>query len=145
MIRELKDRYGQYEMEAQRARDRAGLCDGLFGMGNDPRKAPCHQSFYDAVGQWTEVFLKSGASAGDCEEAAVWILQAADLHREEPDVFWYLYAVQAHALSLIPRMEQEAAGKLMDWYAKAYPPKDRMPVQDKVYHALKKTARSKLW
>lgn len=141
MIQKLKDRYEQYIAQAREARRKAGLCDGLFGMGNDPRKNPCHDSFYDAVGQWVSAFLASNPNPEDCAEAVAWILQAAYLNREQRDVYDYLYAAQGHALPLIQKMFQTDAKALLDWYGRTYPRRDRMPVQDNVYGELKKTAR----
>lgn len=145
LIQKLKDRYDRYITEAQEARQKAGLCDGLFGMGNDPRKHPCHESFYKAVETWAADFLKEGPPAEQCAEAAAWILQAADFHREDQDVYWYLYAAQLHALPLIARLAREDAKQLQQWYDRAYPARERMPAQDQVYRALKKAARPGLW
>ena len=144
-MQNLKNRYEQYLEEAAKARQKAGLCDGLFGMGNDPRKAPCHEAFYEFVASWVAEFLEKTPATGTCAEAAAWIVKIADAHRGEKDVFGYLYAAQRHALPLIAWMEQESAKKLLCWYESAYPRRDRMPVQDEVCKALKKAARPKLW
>ena len=141
----LKDQYERYLLEAERARQRAGLCDGLFGMGNDPRRASCHQDFYEYVGRWTADFLKSGPDAAACTAAVSWLLRVADGHREQQDVFGYLYAAQGHGLELIARMDRDSAKELLCWYDRTYPKRDRMPVQDGVYKALKKASRTKLW
>ena len=141
-MQDLKNRYEQYLEEAEKARQKAGLCGGLFGMGNDPRKAPCHEAFYVFVAEWVGAFLQT---EGDCGEAASWLLKLADAHRGEKDVFGYLYAAQGHALPLIARMDRESAKELLCWYEGAYPRRNRMPVQDAVYKALKKAARPKLW
>ena len=137
-MQDLKNRYEQYLAEAEKARQRTGLCDGLFGMGNDPRKAPCHEAFYEFVAQWVDQFMQT---EGDCGEAARWLLKIADAHREQKDIFGYLYAAQGHALPLIGRMDREQAKELLCWYDSAYPRRERMPVQDQVFKALKKAAK----
>ena len=144
-MQKLKERYEQYIREAGLARRKAGLCDGLFGMGNDPRKHPCHDGFYEAVGRWTADFLEANPGEEQCREAVTWILEAAHLHRDQQDVYWYMYAAQAHALPLIPFLGAETGKILVSWYDHAYPARDRMPVQDLVYKALKKTSRPKRW
>ena len=144
-MQDLKKRYDQYLQEAEKARQRAGLCDGLFGMGSDPRKAPCHQDFYEYVGQWAADFLQKNPDAGACAEAAGWLLKLADAHRGETDLFGYLYAALGHGLELIARMDRDSAKELLAWYDGAYPKRDRMPVQDGVHKALKKASRMKLW
>lgn len=144
-MQRLKDQYVKYLSEAEQARRKAGLCDGLFGMGNDPRKHPCHGSFYEAVETWAAGFLKENPCGDECAEAAAWILKAADLYRENQDVFWYMYAAQIHALPIIAKLNRADAKHLLQWYDRAYPARDRMPVQDQVYRALKKAARPGLW
>lgn len=140
LIEILKNHCSRYLAEAQEARGKAGLCDGLFGMGKDPRKDPCHERFYRAVESWTDEFLKQETTAQQRAAAAAWILKAADEHRGEMDVFWYLYAAQAHAIPIIEKLEQEAAKELLIWYDRAHPARERMPVHDRVYRALKKAA-----
>lgn len=140
----LKNRYEQYLREAEKARQKAGLCDGLFGMGNDPRKAPCHEAFYEYVARWVAEFLEGEPGPEACAEAAGWLLKLAQAHRGQKDVYGYLYAAQGHALPLIARMDRDRAGALLAWYEEAHPRRDRMPVQDGVCKALKKAARPKL-
>lgn len=142
MIQALKARYAQYHQEAQAAWEKAGLCDGLFGMGADPRKHPCHDDFYNSIGQWVTGFLASEPEASACLEAAQWILkQPADY--KDQNIFWYLYAAQKHALPLIPLLPAAACRDLLAWYEGTYPKRDRMPVQDAVVKTLKKTAHGK--
>ena len=70
LLQTLKERYDRYVAEAREARQKAGLCDGLFGMGNDPRRHPCHGNFYEAVGTWVEDFLRDDPGEPECAEAA---------------------------------------------------------------------------
>lgn len=140
MIRKLIKRYEDYEREAEAARQQAHLCDGLFGFGADPRKHPCHTSFYEAAGQWVTEFLSMDPEPEQIAEAAAWFLKAADSHRSQ-DTYWYLYASQSHALPLIEGLDRESGKVLLEWYEKAYPARERMPVQDAVYKALRKAAR----
>ena len=145
LLQTLKNRYNRYIEEAQEARQKAGLCDGLFGMGNDPRRHPCHESFYKAVESWVSGFLGGKPGEAECAEAAEWILKAADVHRENQDVYWYMYAAQTHALPVIEKLTREDAKLLLQWYDRAYPARDRMPLQDQIVRVLKKTARPGLW
>jgi hypothetical protein len=142
LIEVLKNHCDRYLADAREAREKAGLCDGLFGMGKDPRKDPCHERFYRTVESWTAEFLKQEPAAQQQAAAAAWILKAADEHRDETDVYWYLYAAQVHALPIIAKLEQGSAKELLQWYDRAYPARERMPVQDQVYRALKKAART---
>ncbi len=142
LIEILKNQYELYLAEALEARRKAGICDGLFGMGKDPRKDACHERFYHAIENWTAEFLNQETTAQQKAEAAAWILKAADRHRGEMDVYWYLYAAHLHAIPIIEKLETEPAKELLQWYDQAYPARERMPVQDQVYRALKKAART---
>ena len=140
-MQDLKNRYEQYLAEAEKARKKAGLCDGLFGMGNDPRKAPCHDAFYEYVAGWVQEFLAQDPTAQDCAAAVEWIVKLAAAHWEQKDTFGYLYAIHGHIIPLIPRLDRDAAKELASWYEGAYPRRKRMPVQDQVFKALKKAAK----
>ncbi|MBQ7800983.1 MAG: hypothetical protein IJ375_01520 [Oscillospiraceae bacterium] len=142
MLERLKARYGQYEREAREAVRKARPTDGLFGMGADPRKHPCHDQFYEDVGSWVAEFLAAEPGTEEAAEAAEWILMAADIHRDE-ETFWYMYAAQGHARELIPLMPPERRAALRDRYDGAYPAMDRMPVQKTVYKLLRKNTKAK--
>ena len=137
----LKNRYDLYLAEAEKARQRAGFCDGLFGLGKDPRKAACHDDFYEYVAGWVQEFLEHDPSAAECAAAVEWIVKLASAHWEQKDTFGYLYAIHGHIMPLIPRMDREAAKEVASWYEGAYPRRKRMPVQEQVFKALKKAAR----
>lgn len=142
MLERLKARYGQYEQESRQAVEKAKPTDGLFGMGNDPRKDPCHDRFYEDVAAWVQEFLETAPDPQAAADAAEWILRAADAHREQ-EVYWYMYAAQGHALELIRRMPQSRSETLLRWYDEAYPKIERMPVHREVYKLLRKVAKAK--
>lgn len=142
MMERLKARYEQYEKEAQKAVLEAKPTDGLFGMGADPRKHPCHDRFYADVESWVGEFLSREPSPEEAAEAAEWIIKAADSHRDT-DAYWYMYAAQGHACPLIGRMSAERCKALAQWYDNAHPAIERMPVQRSVYKLLRKIAKAK--
>ena len=142
MLNQLKARYERYEQEARQARKKASAFDGLFGMGADPRRHPCHESFYEDVARWVQEFLEAGPSVPEVSDAVEWILMAAD-SRRGTDVYWYMYAAQGLAEPLIGRMAPERCAQLLRWYDKAYPKCERMPVQASVYKLLRKCVKAK--
>lgn len=140
MLQQLKARYGQYEQEMQKVLAKASPTDGLFGMGADPKAHPCHDYFYEAVEEWVREFEASQPSAEDAAEAAEWIIQAANAHRDTP-VYWYMYAAQQLAAPLIPRMDPKRCRALVEWYDQAHRKIERMPAQQKLYKLLRKHAK----
>lgn len=134
--------YDKYAEDVQQVRRKASCFDGLLGMGDDPKKHPCHEMFYEGVGHWTEEFLQTDPAPEDAAAAVRYILEAAALHWEE-ETRWYMYAAQKHAENLIPLLAAEACRDLKNRYEQWYPPIERMPVQTKIYRMLCKGIRSK--
>ena len=142
MLEQLKARYGRYCLEYAEVLRKKSPADGLFGFGNDPKKHPCHDSFYEDVAAWVREFAANDPTAPEAEAAVELILRAPAQHREE-EVFWYMYAAQKHAAELITRMGPEACADLAVWYNEAYPKLDRMPVQKDIYKRLRKGAKAR--
>lgn len=142
MVQQLKDRYGRYVEEVRKVRENAPATAGLFGMGDDPRKNPCHMSFYEDVEQWVKEFLASGPDAESAYQAVCWILSAAAQHRDQ-ECYWFMYAAHGHCKRLIPLLTSENCGELVRFYDDSYPRRDRMPVQKEIYKLLKKRSVKK--
>lgn len=140
-IQTLKEIYSRYEAEAAAVRAKASVFDGLFGMGDDPRKDPCHMRFYEGVEQWAKGFLAEGPEEPAAYEAVSWILSAPADHEGEA-VYWFLYAAQGLCRDLIPTLSPEHCVQLRDFYDAHYPRRDRMPVQKEVYRLLKKGSKA---
>ena len=138
-FQQLEAIYGEYEQKLAQAQKQAGLFAGAFHMGDDPRKDVCNQVFYEALGQWIRDFLDDGPGTEEAEKAAGWILNYPGLHRDS-GTYWMTYAAQGHVRELIPLLEHNAAGRLLEEYTEQYPPRDRMPVQQELVKALKSRA-----
>ena len=138
--RELREIYESYTQALARAWAAAPKTARLFGMGEDPRKHPCNNQFYENTGQWAEAFARSGPEPEAAEAAVDWILFAAARHRQE-DPYWYFYAAQKHAGYLIPLLSPEAAAEIRLRFAEMYPRADWAPVQKEIYSLLTKQAR----
>jgi len=139
MVQQLTEIYEQYVRDVEAVRAKAKPVDGLFGMGDDPRKDPCHMAFYDRVEQWTKTFLASDSEQAEVFAAAKILLQTPATHKGQ-ECFWFLYAAQGFAREMIPRLSAEQCRELRSFYDEAYPKRDRMPVQKEVYKLLKKGA-----
>lgn len=134
--------YAQYETSYAKAVAEAPICAGLLGMGESPKNAACHEVFYEAVGSWAKAFAEGGPSAEDAYKAVEQILKAADRCRDTGR-YWYCYAAQGHAQSLIGFLTARDSETLQIWYDGAYPKLERMPVQKKIFQLLKKQAKQR--
>ena len=139
MLQQLQERYRQYDEEANLVRKKAAPADGLFGFGNDPKNHPCHELFYEDIGKWTKAFL---ASDPDLEQscAAARFLITAPVECSSKESYWMMYAAQGWCRELVCRLDAGDCGKLRDVFDRLYPRRDRMPVQQELYKALKKGA-----
>ena len=142
MLQTLKDRYEQYREDVRKVTAKARSTDGLFGMGDDPRKDPCHMRFYEDVEQFLREFLKTGPDAQETYEVARWIIAAPVLHRGEA-TYWFAYAVHGLCKELIPRLDAVGCADLLAFYDENYPKQDRLPVHKELYKLLKKGAGKK--
>ena len=133
-MKQLVEIYEGYLEKAAQVRAKASPFAGIFGMGDDPRKHPCHENFYETVEQWSQNF-----DAGDPDEtlAAVrYILEAAKEHEKQKDVYWFLYAAHGLTMPLIPALRPADREELAAWYNQTYPKRVRFPVQNQVYRCL---------
>lgn len=130
-----------FEESAQVFRN-AKIGDGLFGMGDDPKKNPCHQRFYDNMEQLMKECSAGNMTSKQTGEVVFALLTAEDRHKDQNEtVKWMLMATQGLSLPMIPRMEAAEAASLLKWYSGYYSFLERFPMQRKVIAALKKAAR----
>ena len=139
MLQQLQERYRQYDEEANQVRKKASPADGLFGFGNDPKNHPCHEQFYEDIGKWTKAFLASEPNPEQSFEAAR-LLIAAPKERSSKESYWMMYAAQGWCRELVCRLDAGGCAKLRTLFDELYPKRDRMPVQQELYKALKKGA-----
>ncbi|MDO5545920.1 MAG: hypothetical protein Q4F81_08880 [Eubacteriales bacterium] len=137
MLQQLQERYRHYDEEANLVRKKASPADGLFGFGNDPKNHPCHETFYEDVGKWTKAFLASGPDPEQSFEAARFLI-AAPKECSGKESYWMMYAAQGWCRELVCRLDADGCRKLREVFDELYPKRDRMPVQQELYKALKK-------
>lgn len=139
-MQKLREIYERYDTALHKVIREAPATAGLFGLGEDPRKHPCHMEFYEAVEAWMEAFCRTEPEENDVAyEAAEWIITAAAKKEGDP-TYWFLYAAQGIARPLIPKLDSRQCAALREFYDDRYPRRDRMPVQKEVYKLLKKGA-----
>lgn len=133
--------YEAYYEKAAEVRRKAPPLAGLWGLGDDPRKHPCHDAFYEAVQAWVKEFIASGPDPAQTLAVVQHILGEAKLHENNKDVYWYLFAAHGLTMELIPMLRAEDCGELFAWYNTTYPRRTRFPVQEQVWKLLKKRAK----
>ena len=140
-MEQLKNIYMTYERELVTVLQNAKPLAGWFGISNDdPRNAPCHQKFYDAVGAWVGAFARENPSEDRTYEAVMWIMCAAAENRKKPS-YWYYLATQSYVKQLLCFLSKERCAELVKWYDKTYPRRERLPVNDELYSQMKKSAK----
>ena len=139
MLQQLKERYRQYDEEVTRVRKNSSPADGLFGFGNDPKNHPCHELFYEDIGKWTKAFLETRPDARAAFEAARFMI-GAPVECSSRESYWMMYAAQGWCRELVGRLDAAGCAALRDIFDEQYPRRDRMPVQQELYKALKKGA-----
>ena len=110
-----------------------------MGLGNDPRRAPCHMDFYEAMG----AAVAALPPEADPHAAVRFLLELAQSRGHYQMGYPMLEAVQGYAIDLVPRLEPKQARELAYWYARHYPRMRRLPVQQKLYLALEKRGRAR--
>ena len=133
--------YSAYYEKAAEVRKKALPFAGLWGFGDDPRKHPCHDAFYEAAEAWVKEFLAAEPDPDRTLAVVKHILGEALAHENNKDVYWYLYAAHGLTMELIPRLRTEDCGELFRWYDASYPRRVRFPVQQQVWKLLKNRAQ----
>ena len=139
MLQQLKERYQQYDEEATAVRRNSSPADGLFGFGNDPKNHPCHELFYDDVGKWTKAFLSQKPDLQQSLETARFLITAPKTCGGK-ESYWMMYAAQGWCRELVCLLDGHGCAQLRALYDELYPKRDRMPVHQELYKALKKGA-----
>ncbi len=140
-LSQLTGLYEQYKADLMEAHKNSNYFAGwLISNAKDPRTDPCNKVFYDGVGTWVEGFLADNPDRATALAAASFILEAAAKNRKRP-MYWYYLASQGYVQKLIPALSKQDCAALFDWYGKTYPRKERLPVNDELYKALKKAAK----
>lgn len=139
-VEQLQQLYGAYLEEAEKARKAASPFDGLFGLGNDPRKHPCHDAFYKRLQAWIGDFIATGPSGEAARAVAEHLLEAPARHRET-EGYWYMFAGLGFLKELIPSLSKADCKALAARMNTLYPRRERLPLQQAVFNQLTKAGK----
>lgn len=137
IIIELEKCYSDYIVFANKNVRNASVGDGLLGMGKSPTDAAGHDVFFEKVEEITDRFV----AQKDCHEfafdfAKIILTHAATVNESDPS-YWYMFASHVHAQKVIGLISTEKRHELAILYNQLYPKNKRLPVQNKIYKALK--------
>ncbi|MCR5088731.1 MAG: hypothetical protein K6C08_04365 [Oscillospiraceae bacterium] len=134
----LKARYESYLEQALTAERNRKPGEGLFGIGKKPSDDPCHDQFVADLEAMLTEFGEAAPSSKESASVLHWIYEFPRRNREPQSAYWVLLAVQKLTLPLIERLDSTDRTELLNYYKKAYPRWERLPVQDRILEALKK-------
>ncbi len=140
LIAKLQQLYEDYIAEADKVKKNASWFDGMFGMGNDPRKHACHDAFYHAAQAWTADFAAAAPGPEDALAAAGYILEAPHLNRQS-ESYMFLFVALGNIETLIPFLRAEDCRTLAERLNALYPRRDRLPLQQQVFKKLQKAGK----
>lgn len=129
----LQARYEAYIRQCRQVAIDAPYGAGLLSSGKDPRNHPCHDAFYEEVGQMIADFSRQDA---DPEPVIRYMLEIPYFYANE-DACWYLFGVQNHVMPLIPLLSRDARRAIGDWFSRLVPRRQRLPVQEEILSLLK--------
>lgn len=137
-IEDVKALYGDYLMQAAKLESERKVGDGLFGMGTKPSDDPCHDEFAKKLEALIGEFASADPTSAEVREVLSYIYNMPAEHREPLSSYWMLNAVQGLTLELTDKLSPEDAAALCKEFSKLYKRWERLPVQQKIYSALKK-------
>lgn len=111
--------------------------DGVFGMGNDVRKDPCHMKVYEDIQAAVEAAVAGGIYPEEADRAAETLLKAESSYTCPSCCGMMLTAFQGHIIPLTKHMSAAKREELRAWMDTTTPKRRRLPVQNNLYKALK--------
>ena len=139
-MEQLKALYEDYAQKALEVRKKSRLFDGVMGFGDDPRKHPCHETFYLAVKAWVEDFAATNPSAEEANEVISFLIEAP-AHNRERECYWFMYASIVFMEPLIPYLNNTYAKALAKRMNLLFPRYDRMPAHQSVFKKLQQAGK----
>lgn len=136
----LRQLYTDYLAEVIEVRRNAPRFAGVFGLGEDPRKHPCHTIFYNNVEKWAAEFVAEQPSRDAALEVAQFLLEEPKKNADT-DGYWFLYVCIGFIRSLIPFLSPADCKALAERFNALYPRRDRMPVQQETFKMLQKAGK----
>lgn len=139
-MEKLRQLYTDYLEESDAIRKKASAFAGLFGLGDDPRKNPCHEKFYYDVEAWMKAYVESQPDTRQAREVASFLLEEPAKNRNA-EGYWFLYVCIGFIRNLIPFLSGQDCKELSEQMNGLYPRRERMPLQQETFKMLQKAGK----
>lgn len=140
MLTQLQTLYTDYAATVKELRRKARMFDGFLGLGKDPRKDPCHEAYYQAVGNWVAEFVATEPDQDSVMQAALCILETPVAYKDQ-ECYWFMFAAHGHIKPMIGLLGKENCVALGKRLEELYKKQDRMPLQKELLKMLAKAAK----
>lgn len=136
-LSDLQSIYASYLSEAADVESDVGTLGGLWGLEQRAADHPCHDRFARRTKALLGDIARDHPTSSQIRDILTYIYDAPLENKKFLSSFWMLTAVQGLTLDLIPLLNGDDAQNLWVHYANCFPRRDRLPVQEKVFEALK--------
>lgn len=140
----LRALFEDYIAYAAKLREETASIKSVLGMRDREIYDAGHKNFDEAVEKWVGAFAKTEPTQQVLQEALDVILLGA-AGNEEKAAYWYLCAVQRHALVLIPLLDEASRAEMLARFEARYPKGQRLPLQNDIVKLLSKGTGRKKW
>ena len=135
-LRRFQGIIAQYSEELEKMSKSRKITGGLFGFGAGPGDDPCHDAMDKQVGELTAQIQADEVQPEETAELVTAVLRA-EKEREWPAAAkWAVIAIQRYTIPLISEIRPEDRKAIAAWYTKAYPKRQRLPIQKQVVKKL---------
>ena len=131
----LRTLFQDYIAYAGQLREETASVKSVLGLRDREIYDSGHKTFDRGVADWVSAFAKTSPSQEDLLEALDILLFSA-LGYEGRSPYWYLCAVQRHAVLLIPLLNEDSKAKLLERFEARYPKGQRLPIQNDIFNQL---------
>ena len=137
----LKTLYDEYIGQVRQLERDRKPADGLLGMGKGPSDDACHDRFAGAVEALLKEFDSAAPSSGEVRDVLWYIYSSTETDDIPLSAYWMLGAVHGFTVALTDRLQPQQASELAELYERVMPRRKRLPVQKKVWAAIRRAER----
>lgn len=133
---DMKQIFTDYQADIENCRKKYKPVDGLFGISQSMKDDICHDRFDSRTEALTLEFASTNPSPEEADQV-IRLLLFPDCFQGLPlSAQWMLRAAERHSVPLIPFLAPDDAMSFYQQYTLRYPPRDRLPAQNKICKAL---------
>jgi len=135
-LKRLFEIYNEYSDATQQLMLNKKSTDGLFGLGNDPKKDACHDDFYTKVATEVRSLSEKRLQPTEACEAIQFMVRTPVLRKNSKLSYPMMYAALGLIDDLIQFLDKDMARQIAEDFDSFYPKEQRLPVQEKDFEKL---------